>query len=353
MRTQEINKRLAASGHSVTVLTTRYPGWSARTQDGVAYIPLGFGQGRTRLARLLGYCLRLPLEVWRRRKAADLVVEDFFAPFSSMAAPLWTGKPTIGVVQWLHAREKSREYKLPFHWIERAGVRQHHSLIAVSKGTGEQLQLMNPAVRVDVIGNGIDQRALKIPWQLGADILYIGRLEFAGKGIDLLLKAWAQASQKIAGNLLIAGAGPDEQEIRDAIVAANLSHRVYLLGWISGQEKLELLAAARIVVVPSRAETFGLVAVEALASGTPVIAFDIPCLREVVPPGCGWVVRPFDVAALAEEMSKRYEDRVELAETAAAGRKFAAGFSWDVLACRQLEAYSAVAAPVITAGRNV
>jgi glycosyltransferase involved in cell wall biosynthesis len=221
-------------------------------------------------------------------------------------------------------------------------------LIAVSNGTGEQLKQMNPAVRVDVIGNGIDQRALKVPWQLGTDVLYIGRLEFAGKGMDLLLKAWALASPKIEGNLLIAGTGPDEQAIRNAVVAANVSDRVQFLGWVSGQEKLELLAAARIVVVPSRAETFGLVAVEALATGTPVIAFDIDCLREIVPPGCGWVVPPFDVTALAAEMVKRYGGRAELAATAVAGRKFAASFRWDALACRQLEAYCA-ALPLETA----
>ncbi|MBG6217354.1 glycosyltransferase involved in cell wall biosynthesis [Arthrobacter sp. CAN_A6] len=341
VRTHEINKRIAACGHSVTVLTTRYPYWIARNQDGVQYVPIGFGQGRTRLSRLLGYCLRLPWETWKRRPSVDLVVEDFFAPFSTMAAPLWTGKPTIGMVQWLHAREKSREYKLPFHWIERAGVRRHRHLIAVSNGTGDQLRKLNPAVTVDVIGNGIDMRALEIPQQLGTDIVCIGRLEFVGKGLDLLLKAWAQASEEVEGNLIIAGTGPGEQQIRDEIAAGNLGSRVRLTGWKSGQEKSEMLAAARLVVIPSRAETFGLVAVEALASGTPVIAFDIPCLREVVPPGCGWLVPPFDVDGLADEMCRQYSDPTGLAAAGAAGRRFASGFDWDGRAVSQVDAYYA------------
>lgn len=349
VRTHEINKRIAAQGHSVTVLTTRYPASVERIKDGVTYIPLGFGQGRTRLSRLLGYCLRLPWESWRRRESVDLVVEDFFAPFSTMAAPLWSGKPTIGMVQWLHAREKSHEYKLPFHWIERAGVRCHQRLIAVSQGTSDQLRRLNASATVDVIGNGIDVRALDVPLQSGNDIVCIGRMEFVGKGIDVLLEAWAKASSKTDATLIIAGSGPDDQKVRDAIAASDLGHRVRMVGWISGPEKFELLAAARLVVVPSRAETFGLVALEALASGTPVIAFDIPCLKEVVPDGCGWLVPAFDAERLADEITRRYDDHKSLDGAGAAGRKFAASYNWDALASAQLDAYHAAlaASPIL------
>jgi glycogen synthase len=352
VRTHEINKRIAACGHSVTVITTRYPNCTTRVQDGVRYIPLGFGPGRTRLGRLLGYCLRLPWEARKRRLSIDLVVEDFFAPFSTLAAPFWTGNPTIGMVQWLHAREKFREYKLPFHWIERVGVRCHERLIAVSDGTRDQLKQLNPAAIVDVIGNGIDIRALEITQQLGQDVVFLGRLEFVGKGIDVLLEAWTQASTRLDGSLVIAGTGPDEQKIRDAIAAKHLGGRVQLRGWVSGQEKFEMLAAARLVVVPSRAETFGMVAVEALAAGTPVIAFDIPCLREVVPGGCGWLVTPFDADRLADEITERYNDHHGLTAAGTAGRRFASGFNWDDLASSQLAAYYAALASSVTSRRS-
>lgn len=341
VRTHEINRRMAASGHSVTVLTTRYPGWSMRVQDGVRYVPIGFGRGRSRLTRLVGYVLRLPLEARRRRGDTDLVVEDFFAPFSTMAAPLWTKRPTVGVVQWLHAREKFREYKLPFHLIERAGVRRHRRLVTVSRGTAERLRLMNPDAHIDVIGNGVDLRALAVPLQAGRDILFIGRLEMVGKGLDLLLNAWAEASRHIDGDLVIAGSGPDEEAIRRAVDAAGLADRVRFVGWVSGGRKFKLMSSAQLVVVPSRAETFGLVAIEALACGTPVLAFDIPCLREVVPEDCGWLIPPFDTSLLAGEMVKRYGAWRDLAEAGAAGRRFASSFDWDVLAARQIEAYFA------------
>jgi glycosyltransferase involved in cell wall biosynthesis len=108
-------------------------------------------------------------------------------------------------------------------------------------------------------------------------------------------------------------------------------------------EKYDLMAAARLVVVPSRFETFGIVAIEALAVGTPVLGFDIPCLREVIPADCGGVVSPFDVQAYAAELLKLYgkDDYRTNAETA--GRKFALSYDWDKLTYEQEKFYLSVA----------
>ena len=121
------------------------------------YTHVGIGAGRTRLTRVLGYMLMLPLAV--RRRPADVVVEDFFAPVSSIAAPLWTGRPTLGMVQWLNAREKAAQYKVPVHLVERFGVRRHHRVVAVSEGIAAQLRTVNPELTVDVIGNGVPAAA--------------------------------------------------------------------------------------------------------------------------------------------------------------------------------------------------
>ena len=339
VRTHEINRRLAAKGFHVTVLTTRYPGWQERVEDGVHYVPIGFGTGGNRLTRLVAYVARLPFEVRKRRSTAELVVEDFFAPFSTMAAPLWTKRPTIGVVQWLHARDKARQYKLPLHWIEWLGVRKHRRLISVSQGIGDRLKELNPDLHVEVIGNGVDPAVWNSEPRLGKDVLFIGRLEYGHKGLDLLLEAWAHACNRVDGNLLIAGTGPDAERLRTAIRDAGLSERVQMLGWLSGDKKFQALSDARLLVVPSRHETFGLVAIDALAAGTPVIAFDIPCLREIIPPGTGWVVDAFDVQALGDEIVRRYSQD-DLEKVAAEGRTFAAGYNWDALAEMQAQAYN-------------
>jgi glycogen(starch) synthase len=106
--------------------------------------------------------------------------------------------------------------------------------------------------------------------------------------------------------------------------------------------KWRLLAGARVAVVPSRHETFGMVALEALAAATPVVAFDIPGLREVVPEGSGWRVPAFDVPALAERIRAACADPALAQAAGLAGRHFAVGFDWDVLAGRQDEVYRSV-----------
>jgi glycosyltransferase involved in cell wall biosynthesis len=342
-RTHEINRRLARWDR-ITVLVQRFPGWADRDEDGVRYVHIGIGSGRNRLTRLIGYIACLPLAA--RRHPADLVVEDFFAPISTLGAPTWTGRPTIGVVQWLNAEEKARQYKLPLHIVERLGVLQHVHLIAVSCGVAEQLRAINPRLTVDVISNGVMPEAFQVTPRLGTDVLYVGRLENQQKGTDLLLRAWAVAEPSLIGaRLVIAGLGPDEKRLRRLASDLGIESRVEFRGWVSGSEKYELLAAARLVALPSRFETFGLVALEAQAAGTPVIAFDIPCLRELVPAGCGWLVPPFDVQAFAARLVSLYDDDEQLSAAARRGRSFAAEFSWDLLAAMQAKTYEDAVLP--------
>lgn len=339
LRTHEIGRRIAAS-HTLTVLVQRFPGCVDRVQDGVRYTHVGLGAGRTRLTRVLGYMLVLPVAV--RRRQADVVVEDFFAPVSSMAAPLWTGRPTLGLVQWLNAREKAAQYKVPVHLAERFGVRRHHRLVAVSEGIAERLRAVNPDVIVDVIGNGVPAEAFAARRAPGDDIVFVGRLETAQKGLDLLLRAWALAGERVAGTLVVAGTGPDEQELRALADELGVGSRTRFVGWVAGPAKAELLASARVVAVPSRFETFGIVAVEAAAAGAPVVAFDIDCLREVLPELCGRRVSPFDVGAYADALVATYHDTAYVTD-GAARREFARGFDWDTAAARQERVYRAVA----------
>lgn len=348
LRTHEINRRLVADGMDVTVLTTRFPDCVDRVQDGVRYVHVGAGPSASRLSRLLGYVLGLPRAVRRHRteQRTDLVVEDFFAPFASMAAPRWTHRPTIGVVQWLGAREKSKQYHLPLHLLQTFGVRSHRRLVAVSADTGSQLTAINPGLEVEVIGNGVDPALFDQPQRTGRDIVYIGRLEFDGKGLDLLLDAWHRIHEQVDGQLVIAGQGHDEARVRREVARLGLDERVRFVGWISGEEKARLLAGARVVAMPSRIETFGIVAVEAFAAATPVVAFAIPSLREVVPEGAGFTVPPFDVTEYAKRLAEVCDDADLAVAMGAEGRRFAAGYDWDALAAKQAEVYRAAAVEV-------
>ncbi len=366
LRTAEIDRRLAAAGHHVTVLTGRYPGATDRVErhgtGSLSWVHPHVGRGRTRLTRLIPYMAAAFLAARRagRRRPGDdtgpgpvdLVVEDFFAPISSMAIPAWTRVPAVGVVQWLNAREKARQYHLPVHWVERWGVGTHRRIVAVSHGVGAATQALTPQAEVVVIGNGVDPVAFTVdPRPVGerTDVVFVGRLEIAQKGLDLLLDAWALAAPRVEGDLLLAGTGPDEAALRERAERLGVADRVRFLGWVAGRDKAELVARARVAAVPSRFETFGIVAAEALAVGTPVVAYDIDCLREVVPAEGGVLVPReddggFDVAAYAQALVDVAHDDPRRAVVARRGPEIARMHDWDALAATQDAFYRRVAA---------
>jgi glycosyltransferase involved in cell wall biosynthesis len=172
--------------------------------------------------------------------------------------------------------------------------------------------------------------------------VFVGRLEIAQKGLDLLLAAFAAEQDRLTGDLVLAGTGPDERKLRALAEDLGIAARVRFAGWVSGVEKYELLGAARVVAVPSRFETFGIVAVEALASASPVVAFDIPCLREVVPGDAGVRVPEFDVAAYGRAL---VEVAADPERRGARGREFARTYSWDRLALDQERTYVSAVRP--------
>jgi glycosyltransferase involved in cell wall biosynthesis len=145
----------------------------------------------------------------------------------------------------------------------------------------------------------------------------------------------ARVRHRLPGRVLLIGDGPDEAAVRVLVDRAGLSDVVHLVGRLSGNARLQALQRARLTVMPSRFETFGIVAVESHAVGTPVLAFDIACLREVVPSDAGRLVPAYDVAALAQAMVEMAGDGDGTAAMGRAGRRFARRFDWDLVARAQ------------------
>ena len=273
------------------------------------------------------------------RYPSDLVVEDFGAPFSSVAVPWMTGRPVIGVVQWLFAREKSLQYHLPFHWVEGLGVRSHRALIAVSDDLGARLSERNPRAAVTVVANGLDSGAFEPHDCTRSGIAYLGRLEIAQKGLDLLVEAYAGIAGSIEQDLVLGGDGPDRRALEDLVGRLGIADRVHFVGRVAASDRFTWLARADMVAMSSRYETFGMVAAEALAVGTPVVAFDIPCLRALVDAEVGARVSAFDVDAFAGAMRSLATDAVLRQELGARGPGRVAGLRWEGLAEEQANVY--------------
>ncbi len=332
----------------MTVVVAPWPGATETVRDGVRYVPLPAHPGplaRSRFASQIAYFAVVVTRLGRltRRYDPDVVVEDFAAPFSSVCVPHLTRRPVVGLVQWLFAADKAREFHLPFGAVERRGLASHTTLLAVSDDLGAELGRRNPDAHVEVIPNGVDRAAFTRPRaERGDHVLYLGRLETTSKGLDLLLRAYALAAPHTTAGLHIAGDGPHAGAARALAAELGIADRVRWLGRVDGPARFDLLASARLACVPSRHETFGMVAAEALATGTPVLAFDIPRLRDLVTDDVGVRVPPGDLHAYAAALAALTRDPARCAALGAKGPPTVAHLDWDRIAAAQLAAYHRV-----------
>jgi glycosyltransferase involved in cell wall biosynthesis len=188
--------------------------------------------------------------------------------------------------------------------------------IAVSKDLSKKLisRMHIRPDRVAVIHNGIDvpaeqptpDRALRgaLSGASSMPIVLTAARLIADKGIDVLLDAAARVPQ---ARFVIAGEGPQRDALAAQIARLGLEDRVSLLGW--RQDVRALLAAADLFVLPSRNEGFPISLLEALASGTPVIASRIGGIPELISDKhTGLLVPPDDAPALAAAISTLLAD---------------------------------------------
>jgi len=128
-------------------------------------------------------------------------------------------------------------------------------------------------------------------------ILCAGRLS-AEKQVDLLLEAFAMLHSNT--RLWVAGRGPEQPRL-ERLASRLAPGRVDMLGFATDVPRL--MAQARVVAIPSRAEGFGLVAVEAMRAGVPVVGFAAGGLTEIVEDGVtGFLVEPGDVTAMTRAL---------------------------------------------------
>ncbi len=118
----------------------------------------------------------------------------------------------------------------------------------------------------------------------------------------------------------------------------NLSHKVEYVGYLSHSEKIALISNAKFVLMPSRFEGQGIVALEVAAVGKILIVSDIPELRYITKNGFGISFRSADANSLREAVKYLLKNDLLLEEMGKLGRKYASHFGWDRIA-REYEDY--------------
>ncbi len=204
---------------------------------------------------------------------------------------------------------------------------------AASRDTFARAAGLDPA-RVAVVPNGLDPIFSEIrrsPDAACGPLLFFGRID-RDKGVLTLIDALARLGPQ-APPLTIAGRGPLEAAVRARAAAVGLADRVRLIGWQQPEALAQLLAGARLAVLPSFDESFGLAMIEAMAAGVPLVTTRTGALPEVVgdPPGAA-LVPPGDAAALAQAIAELLRDRDAAERIAETGRRQARRYSWEATA---------------------
>jgi glycosyltransferase involved in cell wall biosynthesis len=174
----------------------------------------------------------------------------------------------------------------------------------------------------------------------GGNILFVGTLE-PRKNIGVLLDAYSLLLQRRADApaLILAGrATPHAADWLRRIASPPLAGHVTHLGYVTPQERERLYAGARVLVLPSLNEGFGLTALEAMSAGVPVVASNRGSLPEVVGTA-GTLIEPDDVEGFAAALDRVVSDESAAAQGARAGLARAAQFTWERTATTLRQAY--------------
>ena len=261
----------------------------------------------------------------RRRPWKALLLPAFMASFSRAARRAARDADLVHA-HWLPsalvAMTTRRPYVVQLHGsdvelakrargLARRVLRRAQAVVCVSRSVAEEAGRIAAAAIV-VIPNGVDVPAAVAEEADPPEVLFAGRLS-REKGVLELLEA-ARGM-----NLVVAGDGP----LRDRVPHA--------LGFVPPAELSALYGRAAVVACPSRREGFGVVCLEAMAHGRPVVAGDVGGLRELVVDGeTGILVPPRDTEALRAALERLLADRDLRRRMGEAGRRRAAErYSWD------------------------
>jgi phosphatidylinositol alpha-mannosyltransferase len=235
--------------------------------------------------------------------------------------------------------------------ILRPFFRKLHGHIAVSNAAREFVGEYFPA-DYRVIPNGIDFYRFYTP-QLRLDelsddrptVLFVGRLE-KRKGLKFLLRAWPRVlEEQPRARLVVVGRGrPLEGYKRFAIGQGWSPTNVVFAGYVPSEELPRYYQAADVFCAPNTGqESFGIVLLEAMAAGAPIVASDIPGYRDVVAHGRdGLLVQPQDADALAEGIGRLLNNPDLRAGMRDAGQTKARRYDWPRVAGEVLDYYQEV-----------
>jgi phosphatidylinositol alpha-mannosyltransferase len=335
---------MSRMGHDVWIITSKY----GRERESEGHV-IRLGTGWAAPAN--GSVGRVTLGLRFKHQAREVVaahrfdILHFHEPFVPFLSPtVLEASDTVNIATF-HAFGGFS----PSYWIGRrfAGrlASLLHGRIAVSGAARHFISRYFPGEYL-IIPNGVDldRYAAAQPYEELRDgtlnILFVGRFE-ERKGLTHLLKAYHRLrKRKVDARLLVIGAGPKEREYRRFVGLRGIRD-VEFLGRVDDEAKLRYFASADIYCAPNTGqESFGIVLLEAMAAGVPIVASDIHGFKNVIQRNVqGLLVEPRNHRALAAALYSLARDPDLRHELGEAGRARAPEFSWERVTDRIVDFY--------------
>jgi phosphatidylinositol alpha-mannosyltransferase len=325
---------LRSRGHDVRIITSSH-GLQKASEGDIIRVGKGFSvpfNGSMGTITLSPTYLAQMRTILERERFDVLHYHEPFVPFLSLVTLTLSTSVNVGTFHAFGGLSISYEFgkRMLGHYAGKL-----HGRIAVSPAARHFISRYFPG-EYKIVPNGVEpgryQRAVPIArYRDGVpNILFVGRME-PRKGLIHLLRAFRKLQRDgVRARLLLVGTGPGEREARRYVLTRQLDD-VEFLGRVSEAQKAQLFKTADIYVSPATGrESFGIVLLEAMSAGAPIICSDIHGYRGVVRrERDGILVEPGNADALATSIRRLIDDPTLRAQLSRAGEERAQLFTWE------------------------
>ena len=325
---------LRSRGHDVRIITSSH-GLQKASEGDIIRVGKGFSvpfNGSMGTITLSPTYLAQMRAILERERFDVLHYHEPFVPFLSLVTLTLSTSVNVGTFHAFGGLSISYEFgkRMLGHYAGKL-----HGRIAVSPAARHFISRYFPG-EYKIVPNGVEpgryQRAVPIArYRDGVpNILFVGRME-PRKGLIHLLRAFRKLQRDgVRARLLLIGTGPGEREARRYVLTRQLDD-VEFLGRVSEAQKAQLFKTADIYVSPATGrESFGIVLLEAMSAGAPIICSDIHGYRGVVRrERDGILVEPGNADALAVSIRRLIDDPQLRAQLSRAGEERAQLFTWE------------------------